>query len=287
MNCIFNCGIGSCARGQPHICRICGKINEHRSKHCSTLPCIFNCGIGSCASGRPHQCRKCGVLNNHRSANCRAKQKTSVFCLVTKQKTSNVGLLPSPVPAPAPAPAPSPVPAPSYPVLVSVTSKPEVKWVDVTVIWIRSSSSEPMILSCLRGVTRSNYGFLYTQGGSVDPGESPEHAAVREAREEAGISINEYDLIALPDTNIHSKNRSFYVVYRTSQEPYFSGPEPEYKDEVIQVSDIEGYPATQGVAWIPLIKFLSIAYGISKREYCVTINFKKIVKHAKDCNYIP
>jgi 8-oxo-dGTP pyrophosphatase MutT (NUDIX family) len=54
----------------------------------------------------------------------------------------------------------------------------------LTVIW------DNKVLLGIRGVPGRFYGHVFSQGGSIDEGESALDAAIREAKEEAGLELS-------------------------------------------------------------------------------------------------
>jgi 8-oxo-dGTP pyrophosphatase MutT (NUDIX family) len=106
----------------------------------------------------------------------------------------------------------------------------EVRNVSVTVLARRSADSDWSLLVCLRGVRDKNYGKIFSQGGQIDYGETPEQAAVRELKEEAGVTISTKDLKFLSDfKGISMRN---YVVL-SDRFLDVEGPRGDFRFEVI------------------------------------------------------
>jgi 8-oxo-dGTP pyrophosphatase MutT (NUDIX family) len=103
-----------------------------------------------------------------------------------------------------------------------------------TLTSITNVNGTKYVLVCLRGVGGRDYGKIYTQGGSIDLGETPEEAAIREAYEESGltVSLDELRLTCLTEKFAH-----YHVIFNDF--PVVLGPESHHRWEVIQTNDLE------------------------------------------------
>ena len=92
-------------------------------------------------------------------------------------------------------------------------------------------------------------GVISTPGGTIDLGEMPEHAAVRELREECGLDVSTNALHP-----IYMDTYTVCYMVRVTEDPV--GPEPAFRDEVdmTYVCDLPGARpvAGSGHAWVPL-----------------------------------
>lgn len=83
-------------------------------------------------------------------------------------------------------------------------------------------------------------------GGMIDPGEDPAEAAIREAQEEAGLTIKQSDLELLAASTVYSESGNEYILYQVTLD-----------DEV----DIELSWEHYSYAWLPRQDFLDQARG--------------------------
>jgi 8-oxo-dGTP pyrophosphatase MutT (NUDIX family) len=114
------------------------------------------------------------------------------------------------------------------------------------------------ILICLRGVKGKDYERIYTQGGGIDYEETAEQAAVREAFEESGLTIEENQLRVLSQTPPFA---DFYVIFDNFF-PEVAGPLEECRWEVItndKLGEMFNVPMIKdskdrntGLAWVNL-----------------------------------
>jgi 8-oxo-dGTP pyrophosphatase MutT (NUDIX family) len=105
------------------------------------------------------------------------------------------------------------------------------------------------VLVCVRGCDDWFYNKIFSCGGKLDKNESPEDAAVRETREEAGVTIKKEDLVYFNTIN----GRNNYIVY-LSEEPEIKGPGNEFSYEALNVQDILGVKTTNRWAFVPVDK---------------------------------
>jgi ADP-ribose pyrophosphatase YjhB (NUDIX family) len=95
------------------------------------------------------------------------------------------------------------------------------------------------ILTCYRGVQDGNYGKPFGPGGRIDTGETCLQAAVRETKEETGITISQNDLCFYSDLG----NRRNYIV-TMHMLPLNFAPSSRHAGEMIQTSSILGVPTS-------------------------------------------
>jgi ADP-ribose pyrophosphatase YjhB (NUDIX family) len=105
---------------------------------------------------------------------------------------------------------------------------------------------------------KDNHGTIISQGGRVESYESFEEAAVREAKEEAGIDINIEDLKLVYEKIIdRTRYNNYYVVY--NRIPTVNGPQSDHQFELQDVNEIlPGIPTilvagkNTRLAWVPI-----------------------------------
>lgn len=105
------------------------------------------------------------------------------------------------------------------------------------------------VLVCRRGVGGSDYGKIYSCGGAIDLGETPEEAACREAFEESGIHIEPHEVCRFETVVSNTKIAHFYVICRSGC-PSIHGALKKYAWEVLAEKEILGHPTIYG--WAPL-----------------------------------
>lgn len=110
------------------------------------------------------------------------------------------------------------------------------------------NAKELYVLVCRRGVGGTDYGKIYSCGGAIDRGETPEEAACREAEEESGVEVSPDQLRRFP-TN-HPKMAHFYTIL--DGRPEIHGATPRHAWEVLYERHIIGYPTTKSWAAIPV-----------------------------------
>jgi len=111
-------------------------------------------------------------------------------------------------------------------------------------------TSKYEVLVCIRNVYGPNYGKIFTQGGGVDPGETPEKAACRELYEEAGGIISPSNIKFISKTS-HNNTEYYNFVSVVDNNFHANGPIPSCAWEIKNCSDILGFPTTKGVAFVP------------------------------------
>lgn len=247
---LTNCN--SCLPNQAHNCRICNAVDDHFSiacPHAKTLACVFNCGY--CAYGAPHYCRTCGAYNHHRSQDCLGKSyRDAILANASAPRTPAYApartFAPARTPVPtfaptfAPARTPAPTFAPTFARTVVPTTAPTaaaiiVIWNDTILIQKRAS--------CLGGK-------YATPGGSIDPFETAEDAALRELNEEAGLVLDSTNMKQLG--SIHPPNRNpckTIIVKYVGSNPIFGYASAARECDPIPVS-ISGYYACHGHKWM-------------------------------------
>jgi 8-oxo-dGTP pyrophosphatase MutT (NUDIX family) len=75
---------------------------------------------------------------------------------------------------------------------------------------------------------RAGLDYFVFPGGGVDEGESPEQAAVREAREELGIEVTIQQKVA--EIRLGQKSRQFYFLVKQTGGEFGTGAGEEYTD---------------------------------------------------------
>jgi len=114
-------------------------------------------------------------------------------------------------------------------------------------------------------------GFLISPGGSVDPGERPTAAAVRETLEESGVDVDEAELV-----NFYTSDDGMfagYVTYRPAF-PEVRGPLPEFRDEIDMDYDFSDFPPEEatvlrgtGHAFVDLRALLGLVQVHGSQRY--------------------
>lgn len=136
-----------------------------------------------------------------------------------------------------------------------------------TVTPLKRIDGKLSVLVGLRGVRGHWYKKLCTFGGSVDDGENPEIAGIREAWEEAGILIWEHDLKFFER---YKKFAHYYCIY--NHDPLVLGPSEEFEWEIYKpnpirdnfsiekefgVNMIYNNGVNTGLAWVPVDSVLN------------------------------
>ena len=136
-----------------------------------------------------------------------------------------------------------------------------------TIVIVQVINGEYNILTCIRGDGLSGAGTIFTQGGSINPGEDPLIGTLREAREEASISPIDPSTVELININTDRKTGNIYYNYVVIVDSSFSasGPEYKYRKECKETSEICGVPTFKKkytedgrtrryIAWVPYSK---------------------------------
>jgi 8-oxo-dGTP pyrophosphatase MutT (NUDIX family) len=166
----------------------------------------------------------------------------------------------------------------------------------ISIIW------NGKLLCGLRGVgapknpsdkpTDKYYGHVYTQGGSIDDGETPLDTAIREAKEEAGIDISLYrENIKTLGTNYEQGRIDFYcIIPNQYSQPIVNGPEQESQWEVLQVNNLAEMFESQmilnkeginsGLSWVSIDKLIVSEEDKVKNSPSIKI-LKKIIEREK------
>lgn len=131
-----------------------------------------------------------------------------------------------------------------------------------------------------------NRGTIISQGGRVESFESFEEAAVREAKEEAGIDINIDDLKLVYEKVINGQKFNNYYVLVTNRRPLVNGPEPQHESELQEVNEIlPGIPTLQNadgknlrLAWVPINTILPTVRPARRPDPIEDTLFTKILQ---------
>lgn len=226
-------GCDVCAPNQAHYCRVCKTMDvTHRSANCPTNSIsnkrcrVKDCNV--CPPNQPHYCKVCKTWDvTHRSANC--PQNVTVFnqtsiCIPSNTNSSNTN--------------------------ISNSSKSNTNWIplqnstltfspDITVSSVsvfKRENGKIYVLVGQRGVNDSWHKKICTFGGSIDRGETPIDAGIREALEEGGITIEKKDLKLF---GTHDKFANFYCIY--DREPTVLGPRPESEWEIYKATKDDSF----------------------------------------------
>lgn len=115
------------------------------------------------------------------------------------------------------------------------------------------SGGEPSVL-LLRRAVEPGFGAWDLPAGYLDPGESPEQAAVRETREEAGLEV---ELLGLAGVYHSPRANAVTCVYRARQ------MDPEASVRIDFESSDHAWVARSDVdQWLPRIAFASMAAAL-------------------------
>ena len=137
-----------------------------------------------------------------------------------------------------------------------------------------------------RGVHGSWYKKVCTFGGSIDRGETPEQAAIREAFEEGGVQIPPNQLKL---SEYQTKFAHYYCIL--NEEPIVDGPPQRHAWEIYK-SDrlskdffvnmiLNKKGQNTGLAWVPVDLLLN-----SKEEYVVESPSTELIQSMRDRNLI-
>ena len=140
-----------------------------------------------------------------------------------------------------------------------------------TIVIAKIINGEYHVLVCRRAMHLDGGGTIFTQGGTMNHEETPLQCALREAREEAGISKIEpttVQLVNVSTINHSNKTKTMYYNFVVVVESNFSviGPLEEWKNECIQLDEICGIKTIKSmygkslegyVAWVPYTKILA------------------------------
>lgn len=222
------------------------KCCPQRNGECGVWGCL------GCSSGVAHYCTKCGKNpSDHRACHCPSIANCGVpgcnacppgakhWCKFCKMQPSNHRSANCPSMKPKAA--------------ITSSSSTNAKIVCVYLV-----NKDKQLLIHKRSMGVSNGGGYSTPGGSIDAGELPTTAAVRELREEAGVNIAESELVQF------SVKNGFIAFYASVPNNIkVSGPDSKHRWEVDMnaniASEIVGatvIPNT-GHAWISLNSFTS------------------------------
>lgn len=102
-------------------------------------------------------------------------------------------------------------------------------------------------------------GSWSTPGGHLDPGETPEECAVREAREETGVEVGSVRFFAITNDVFEKEARHYLTVWMEGD--YLSGTETIAAEH--EMSDVGWYPADA----LPANVFLPLRNLIDGRSY--------------------
>jgi 8-oxo-dGTP pyrophosphatase MutT (NUDIX family) len=107
-------------------------------------------------------------------------------------------------------------------------------------------------------------------GGAIDPGESPAAAAIREAREETGLTVGVTSLIGVysgPDFEVMYPNgdRTLYVISLFEARPLSGTPIPDGEElsELVYVTQEEAF----ALPMAPVSRFLTERSFARDRQY--------------------
>lgn len=120
---------------------------------------------------------------------------------------------------------------------------------------------------------------IMSQGGAIDNGETPKEAAIREAREEAGINIQVEQLKEIVLSN-NLKFCNFYAYTENGKFPTATGPDSKHADEILNVlkildeETIKINTINTRVAWVPVNALLN------NNEDVTDTPFKQILRNA-------
>lgn len=88
--------------------------------------------------------------------------------------------------------------------------------------------------------------WLSIPGGGLNPGETPEHAVVREMNEELGLTVDVASLLAVQDVP-SDESRHYYFLCRILD------GEPHIQEQSVEYKRMQGkIPNTYAVEWTPL-----------------------------------
>ena len=199
--CPFNCGW--CGPNQPHVCKKCGKFNDHRSINCNETTVSPTLKCSPC----PQNKQKFATGSVPRSANCSTQSKS----LTSLSNYSGLWTFSSPLQVPPPQVPALQVPSPQVHSRI-IPGHTDVK------------NSALLILIQKEGKTYVSVHFdticnrkIIIPGGDNNPGEDPIDASKREASEEQGFHtdgkvtlINEYATVIKKGPR-RGKSITFYV----------------------------------------------------------------------------
>lgn len=120
--------------------------------------------------------------------------------------------------------------------------------------WQASGEAEPSVL-LLRRAVQPGHGDWDLPAGYLDPGESPEEAAIRETREEAGIDV---ELISLVGVYTSRPGNAVATVY-------LARPREPAPNVIIdhESSDHAWVTRADVQAWLPRMAFRSMATALA------------------------
>ncbi|MEO8511001.1 MAG: NUDIX domain-containing protein [Chloroflexota bacterium] len=120
--------------------------------------------------------------------------------------------------------------------------------------WVRSGGAEPSVL-LLRRAVEPGSGDWDLPAGYLDPGESPEEAAMRETREEAGFEVELLRLIGVYTSRPGNAVATVYLA-----RPREATPVVQLDDES---SDHAWVTRADVPRWLPKMAFRSMATALS------------------------